>query len=203
MSMKNSFRTTYHPQSSGQVEVYNRTILAALRTYVVDDSRDWDLYTDEPTYMYNYRPHMLTSVAPLELVLSKPLGPIALKTMPLREELQGDFKREWKHWLQDTLKKTKERLDKARARYNNDYNARLRMQAEVIRADDYEYLWVERKNPTYHKHKLEPVAKGPCKLVNADAHAVTIEKAADPSRLFCTHALSSNRIRARRRRRRQ
>lgn len=40
MNIENNFTTTYHPQTNGQVEQYNRTILAALRTYVADHPRD-------------------------------------------------------------------------------------------------------------------------------------------------------------------
>ena len=50
LSIKNNFTTTYHPQANGQVERYNRTILATLRTYVADHPKDWDLYTDALTY---------------------------------------------------------------------------------------------------------------------------------------------------------
>lgn len=49
--IKNTFTKTYHPQMNGQVERDNRSILAALHTYVVDLSRDWNLYA------YNCQPH--------------------------------------------------------------------------------------------------------------------------------------------------
>ena len=51
LSIKNNFTTTYHLQTNGQVERYNRTILAALRTYVADHPKDWDLYKDALTYV--------------------------------------------------------------------------------------------------------------------------------------------------------
>ena len=88
-SIKNNFTTTYNPQANGQVERYNRTILAALRTNVADHRKDWDLYTDALTYAYNCLPQTLTDVTPFDLVLSKPPGPLALKPMPKKEEQQG------------------------------------------------------------------------------------------------------------------
>ena len=176
MSIENNFTTTYHPQTNGQVERYNRTILAALRTYVADHPRDWDLYTDALTYAYNCQPHTSTSVAPFELVLSKPPGPLALKPMPTTEEPRGDFKQKWKHWLQDTMLKTKERLTKAQARYKKNFDARLRKQRENITVDDYVYLRVERKDPTEHRHKLAAIAEGPYRVTKADDATVVIER---------------------------
>ena len=80
MNVHNSFTTTYHPQTNGQVERYNRTIKAAIRSYLDDHPRDWDLYAPTLTYAYNCAPHSSTASAPFELVLSRPPPPLALKT---------------------------------------------------------------------------------------------------------------------------
>lgn len=83
-------------------------------------------------------------------VLSKPLGPIMLKLTPLKKKPQGYFKRKWKYWLQNKIKKTKEQLDEAQTRYKKNYDAGLRKPQKFIREDDYVYLTVERKNPEDH-----------------------------------------------------
>ena len=96
LSINNNFTTTYYSQANGQVERYNRTILAALPTYMADHTKDWDFYTDALTYAltnaYNFLPHTSTDVAPFNLVLYKPPGPLVLKLMPTSEEPEGDFK---------------------------------------------------------------------------------------------------------------
>lgn len=48
---------------------------------------------------------------------------------------------------------------------------------EVIREDGYVCLKIERKNRRDHQHKLAHVTEGPSKVMNADTHAVAIEKA--------------------------
>lgn len=42
----------YHPQGNRNVERYNLTIVIALRTYVSNHPRDWDIYKSEFTYAY-------------------------------------------------------------------------------------------------------------------------------------------------------
>lgn len=56
--------TPYHPQTNGQVERYNRTIVKQLRHYVQDDERTWDELLPILTYAYNTQPHRSTGIAP-------------------------------------------------------------------------------------------------------------------------------------------
>lgn len=45
----NAFTTTYHQQTNGQTEIYNRKILEMLCCYVADHQRDWDTYVQALT----------------------------------------------------------------------------------------------------------------------------------------------------------
>ena len=57
-------------------------MLAALRTYIADHPRDWDLFTDAITFAYNTQVHRSTNVAPFDLVLSRPQPTLNLKIEP-------------------------------------------------------------------------------------------------------------------------
>jgi transposase InsO family protein len=66
------FTTAYHPQTNGQVERFNRTILNSLRGYIGANQSNWDEFTSVWTFAYNAQVHASLEMAPFELVLSRP-----------------------------------------------------------------------------------------------------------------------------------
>ena len=160
------------------MERFNRTILAALRAYVADHPRDWDLYSSALTYAYNTQPQTSTSIAPFELVLSKPPGPLAASIPRDETETPREYKHKWKAWLARAIPETQEKLRKAQERYKRAFDKRLRKQTEEINAGDEVFLRVERKDDQDTRHKLAPIADGPfpVKKVDREAKTVLIER---------------------------
>jgi transposase InsO family protein len=70
LGIQKVFTTAYHPQANGQVERYNRKILASLRGYVAHRQEDWDDFTPTVTYDYNCRLHSSLGIPLFELALS-------------------------------------------------------------------------------------------------------------------------------------
>lgn len=60
-----------HPQTSGQVEQLNKTIIARLRHYLTEHQRDWDINVQPLTYACNAQMSCSTNLTPLSLVLSR------------------------------------------------------------------------------------------------------------------------------------
>lgn len=84
---------TYHTQTNGQNERFNRTLLAASHHYVGDDLRTWDEFTGALIYAYNNKPHCSTSFASLEFVLT--CAPPNLALEALQAIMCRQFPRQW------------------------------------------------------------------------------------------------------------
>ena len=79
LGVRNAFTTAYHPQTNGQVERFNRTILASLRAFVGDNPKAWPEFVGPITYAYNTQVHPSLGVTPFQLVLSKPPGSVIIR----------------------------------------------------------------------------------------------------------------------------
>ena len=127
LGVKKLYTTTYHPQSNGQVERFNRTILASLRHYVAEHPKDWDLFSDAPTYAYKTQAHESTSVAPFELVLSCPLTPLAFEATssidPVSDEAQ--YHKKWTTYAKALTSTARKEMEKRQIRYKQGFQDRV------------------------------------------------------------------------------
>ena len=141
LGLSNIFTSTYHPQTNGQVERYNRTILAMLRNYVNEHQEDWDRYATALTYAYNIHVHRSTGTTPFSLVLSRPPPEFSLhhnvrsRTSPTHEQ-RNDYVRR----LDDTIEHAYTRLLATQARYRRDFNKCIRKMKQRIRTGEYVYF---------------------------------------------------------------
>ena len=180
MGIRNLFTTAYHPQTNGQVERFNRTILSGIRHYVVEHQRKWDEYCGPLTYAYNTQVHRSTGCTPFELVLSRPPGPVALENIPASGTMPET--RDERMGLMDHLKRlmqgATETLKAAQARYKENYDKHVRTVA--FPADVGDKVFIKREVPLraetggISRNKLQPKADGPFEVIGATSHTVTI-----------------------------
>ncbi len=175
LNVRNKFTTTYHPQTNGQVERYNRTLKSMLKSYLDDHPVDWDLYARTLTFAYNCQPHTSTAVAPFELILSRPPPPLAIPGSPTHPQRPIQFRDRWRAALAKVLKTSGDVMRATAARMKRNYDERLRVSREKIRPGDYVFLRVERRDENETRHKLAPVADGPFRVGSVRGNTAVIE----------------------------
>ena len=66
-----STSTSYHPQTQGLVERFNKTIIEILKRYVSEAHDTWDESVDMATYAYNTSIQRTTGMTPYEVMFGR------------------------------------------------------------------------------------------------------------------------------------
>lgn len=172
LGTRNLFITTYHPQTNGQVERFNCTLLSALRKYLGDHPKEWDLFSDAATSQV----HRTTNIAPFELVLARAPKSLALQAQPTLEEFDSSRKYylRWQSWLLSLMRTADKSLRKEQARYKRNFDARLRKPKYDIPVESYVFVRKEQGTTEAPKHKLARVATGPFRVKRISEETVVI-----------------------------
>ena len=168
--------TAYHPETNGQTERYNRSLLAMLRHYVGEHQDDWDRYAMALTHAYNMTVHRSTGTTPFELVLSRPPPPFAVQQSPSAQKVKKSSKLEevYLRRLEAAIAKARTRLTDAQARYKSDFDKRIKHKFPQVGVGDWVWLDpVERTGPT---NKLTPAADDRYRVLSAARGTVLIKR---------------------------
>jgi Integrase core domain len=184
LGVKKVFTTASHPQTNGQVERYNHTILSALRGYVARRQDDWDEYTSTLTYAYNCRVHSALGMPPFELALTRTPTTTSLQDMPRDEEM--DPKTE-KQAMLERLKTLRVRADgklsAAQTRYKTDYDRGVtRKKNAKLREGDLVYVKLE-VTEVGRSHKLDSLVHGPYGVIENAEHTFRLQMGPDIVRI--------------------
>ena len=74
--------SSYHPQTDGLTERFNRTLINIISKYVDRNQDDWDNHLQLALYAYRTAVHSSTQFSPFELVFGR------LPTLPIDQILQ-------------------------------------------------------------------------------------------------------------------
>jgi transposase InsO family protein len=144
LGIRKIFTTTYHPQTNGQVERYNRTILASLRRYVSKRQDDWDDFTSAITFAYKCRVHSSLGMPPFDLALTRPPPTLSLQALPRADEIApATLKSEFLERLKTLRLRAGESLHKAKVRYKKSYDLGVVRKNTELLVGDEAYLRVE------------------------------------------------------------
>ena len=81
LGTKLNFSSAYHPQTDGQSEIANLTIIDLFKAYGTEvEQRDqWERYLPMVEYAYNNTIHTFTGKTPFEIVKGRPKVPLMVK----------------------------------------------------------------------------------------------------------------------------
>lgn len=177
--------TTYHPQTQGQVERYNRTIVAQLKAYVSEHQESWDDLVSVLTLACNSRPKQSTGVAPLEFVVPERVRNLSLERMPATtypKEVPRTVRaaREYhRAHLRNLVHRVRKALASAQRRYKRAYDKLVRPVNKTLRVGDWAYIDANIQNPK----RLDETVLGPYQIVGRDDHTFTVMMNGHPERV--------------------
>lgn len=185
LGIRNLFTTTYHPQTNGQVERFNRTILAAIRSYTAEFPKEWDLYTDTITFAYNTYPHSTTGCPPFELVLSRPPSTLIIEQQPhrLRAEKPKEFRDRWVMWLKCLVADAKVASKGEQVRQKRNFDQHVRPVEQQLKAGVLVYVKKEGYTKAETRHKLASVVEGPFMVLGVGEDTVLVRRDVDDERI--------------------
>ena len=135
--MKQIRTTSYHPQTDGLVERFNRTLCDMLACYVTDEPESWDKYLDFVTFAYNTSKQATIECCPFYLFFRRdPVIPSDILTTDLDafEDDTDAYDKQWKR----ALDKSKELIDKVQEKQKQLYDQGSKLIAYNI--DDHVLL---------------------------------------------------------------
>ncbi|KAL9957276.1 hypothetical protein ACROYT_G038892 [Oculina patagonica] len=120
--------TPLHPQSDGQVERFNRTLVEMLRGKINEDQKDWDLQLPACMMAYRSAVHESTGVSPNLLMLGRelevPLDAIT-EAPPDASPLKMDYAQAVQKRLASVHDLARRHLNKAAMHQKRNYDKRL------------------------------------------------------------------------------
>ena len=188
LGIKKLFTTAYHPQTNGQVERFNRTLLSGLRHFCSEHGRDWDQFSDAITYAYNTTVHRATNMSPMQFVFTRPLPSLVLTNAETIDD-SAFGPRQQAELFAERLKKlmatASTQLRSAQLRYKRDFDKHVRTFNTDLKVGELVFVRREtarekeemgrqlRGDVTEH-HKLRSKALGPYPVVAVAATHITI-----------------------------
>ncbi|XP_064472919.1 uncharacterized protein LOC135387751 [Ornithodoros turicata] len=134
LSLKQLHSSPYHPMGNGLVEKFNGTIKIMLKRMCEERPRDWDRYLSPLLFAYREVPQASLGFSPFELLYGRHVrGPLSvLREWWTNEDIESDVKTTYEHVfqlrnkLEETCKLAHEELERAGARYRQQYNKKAR-----------------------------------------------------------------------------
>ena len=172
---KKSFSLAYHPQSQGQCERKNRSIIAELAKRVAQYGTDWASQLPWVQFAYNSTPHSSTKFSPHMLMFGREAR------TPFQVKLPHVDTHGWDGDARRYFTEHQRQLNKAH-KLSREYHAQYRdnMEAQSVKSgaqpqfEEGSYVW--SRIPTEDRHKLSLHYDGPWLIKKVVGNTYVLEK---------------------------
>jgi hypothetical protein len=168
MDTKLKKSTTFHPQTDGQTEVVNRTVVHLIRAYCSKHPKLWDEHLHYVQHAYNRAKHSSTQMSPFETCFGyfpkSPLDFIFGKDIVVDGQYDIDRAEKFIEQIQSIHQVVQEQLEKSQAKYKARHDKhRVDHSFEV---GDEVWLYISKERLKGEGKKLKPIRYGPFKIVD-------------------------------------
>ena len=182
--------TSYRPQSDGQVERANRSILQMLSTYVNERATDWDEHLPFVMSAYRSTAHASTGCTPYSMVFGREMTlPVDLMYPTAAETADHpNCPSEYVEWVRKSLATAHDfaraTLHKSATRQKRGYDARAKARPPFNVGDKVRYYYP----PAKQGNKMAAPWKGPFTILKQVTDVdYRIQLDANPNRVIVTH----------------
>jgi len=171
-----NYDTPYHPQTNGQVERFNKTLVRQLRHYVSGHVVTWSRYLSLVVTAYNSQVQSITGQVPFAFISPRRVTPVAIErlragTDPGEIVTPGRAEEHFLQRLDSLIPPVRDTMEKAQARYKRAFDKRVKARREALRVGD----WVFVKSHENQGSKLVFKTLGPYQVLKTDGRRLTIE----------------------------
>ena len=165
LEIKKIFTTAYHPQTDGQVERLNKTLVNILRTNMDEYQQGWEDALPFAEYAYNTSVHTSTGETPYMMMYKQDPLPFttaeAMANFPKTLRGRTTSEKDHQKWAKEVSRrfakvheKVRERLQAARKRQKKYYD--LQLHEEDFKEGDLVYLYHPAVKPGRTKKLSQP-----------------------------------------------
>eukprot|EP00253_Pinus_taeda_P029627 PITA_29627 len=159
--------TAFHPQTDGQTEVVNRTIVHLLRGYCSKHPKLWDEHLHYIQHAYNRAKHSSTNTSPFEACFGylpkSPLDFILEKYVTIEGHSDVEKSRSFIERIQQIHHQIQEQLEKSQGKYKERHD-KHRVDHKFQEGDEV-WLYISKERMQGEGKNIKPIRYGPFKIL--------------------------------------